>query len=77
MLLKIIWLCFILIAGQMKNADRRTWNLVTSEKRKITFCLLKNQDLIAYFKSGLHKSVFYYQAFLLKILPLFMVHLNL
>lgn len=48
------------------------------KKRKITtFCLFKNQDLTAYFKSILHKSVFCYQAFLLKILLLFMGHLNL
>lgn len=56
-----ILLCFIVIAGQRKNADRRTWKVMTCEKRKIiTFSLLQNLDLIAYWRaiySGLYLTI--------------------
>lgn len=56
-----ILLCFIVTAGQRENADRRTWKVMTCEKRKIiTFSLLKNLDLIAYWRaiySGLYLTI--------------------
>lgn len=47
------------------------------KKKIIAFCLCKNQDLIAYFKSSFHKSLFSYQALLLRILLLSVRYLNL
>lgn len=46
---------------------------LVKKQELILFCLLNNDTC---FSSGLCKSVFYYQAFLLKNLPLFMSHLN-